>query len=342
MTEYVTGLVVGKFCPLHKGHEFVIRSALAKCERVVVISYTSTKFDNCDPAIRMQWLRGIDVDQSRLSIYVLDSAQCPLDSAPDEEHREFCANFLLTHAQTSVQAVFSSEVYGAGFAAHLADFFTTRLGRSHKVDNIVVDQRRRVYDVSGTLLRRGDHRMMQAFLSPHVLKTFIKKVLLIGGESTGKTTLAQQLAIATHSYAVMEYGRRLFDERGGHLEYEDFEKIAREQLAAEDRATEGMKPDQYLFCDTSPLTTSFYSQAWCKHVAPRLADMVAEANTRYHQIYLCAPDFPMVQDGTRQDETFRLEADQFYRDYFHTNNIPYTVLTGSLEDRLITGLQRLS
>jgi HTH-type transcriptional repressor of NAD biosynthesis genes len=103
--KYVTGLVVGKFCPLHKGHEYLIKSALEQCEKVIVISYTSESYTGCDAAEREKWIRAIECEQFRLEVYVLDGLVRIKDTAPDRAHREFCANYLLNTLDTTVQAL---------------------------------------------------------------------------------------------------------------------------------------------------------------------------------------------------------------------------------------------
>ena len=50
------GLVVGKFCPLHRGHETVIERALSTCDEVLIINYTQPEFEHCDRATRERWL----------------------------------------------------------------------------------------------------------------------------------------------------------------------------------------------------------------------------------------------------------------------------------------------
>jgi len=56
MSRFSTGLVVGKFAPLHLGHEHLIRTAFAQCERVVILSYTRPEFPSCGPEQRRAWL----------------------------------------------------------------------------------------------------------------------------------------------------------------------------------------------------------------------------------------------------------------------------------------------
>jgi cytidyltransferase-like protein len=54
--RFARGLVVGKFCPLHHGHQLLIDSALQRCDEVVVVSYTLPEFDHCGPENRERWI----------------------------------------------------------------------------------------------------------------------------------------------------------------------------------------------------------------------------------------------------------------------------------------------
>lgn len=335
--NYVTGLVVGKFCPLHKGHEYVIQTALSQCERVIVISYTSEEYPGCSVTAREQWLRGMSVCQSRLDIHVIDHLVYMRDDAPDEVHREFCARYILETIGSTVQAVFTSESYGPGFADYLTDYFTKALITPVKVDHIMVDEQRTRFGISGSVLRDDfsvsdyDNSM---FLSPHVRKSFVRKILFLGGESTGKSTISAALAAHFSSPLVEEYGRELYDARNGKLMYEDLTRIATTQLKLESLAAVTLSPGRFIFCDTSPLTTSFYSKEWFGRVSEPLTEMVWDADYNYHKVYLCAPDFPMVQDGTRQDETFREKGHAFYVSHLSGAGVDFTLLTGSLQDKI--------
>lgn len=334
--KYVTGLVVGKFCPLHKGHEYVIKTALEQCEHVIVISYTSESYDGCNEKNREQWLRGMNVNQSRLDIHVIDHLIYMRDDAPDDVHRKFCADYILETIGSTVQAVFTSESYGEGFAQYLSDYFTKALHTPVAVDHVMVDKDRAKYPISGTELRKmlSTKQSSVIYLSEHVRRSFAKKILFLGGESTGKSTISAALAIFFSSPLVEEYGRQLYEERGGKLTYEDMTTIAKTQLRWESQATASLTPDRYVFCDTSPLTTMFYSQELFGRVSYALTEMAWDSDFRYHKVYLCAPDFPMHQDGTRQDEAFRAKGHAFYVSHLAGSGVEYTLLTGTLQHKI--------
>jgi HTH-type transcriptional repressor of NAD biosynthesis genes len=62
----LTGLVVGKFAPLHKGHEALIAFAQAQCDRLVILSYSKPELPGCPPDRRAVWLAALYPDALRL------------------------------------------------------------------------------------------------------------------------------------------------------------------------------------------------------------------------------------------------------------------------------------
>ena len=318
---YATGLVVGKFCPLHVGHEKVIRTALAKCENVIILSYTSKTFPGCEPEKRREWLTNTF---PTATVVVVETGEAPDDELPDDFHRLFCANYLLNKMNTTVQAVFTSEDYGDGFATYLSKFFTRELRTEVKVDHILVDKEREQFPISGTTLRKN---MDRKWLNHYVARDFIPRIGFLGGESSGKTTLTRELALRTGMDWVSEYGRNLYDERKGKLNYEDMELIATTQINME----HDYSVAPLLLCDTTPVTTMFYSEQMFGRVAPALRKM---AEREYHKIYLCDPTIDFEQDGTRQDATFRMVGHNWYIKYLTTNEIPYTIVSGTIDERV--------
>ncbi len=117
---------------------------------------------------------------------------------------------------------------------------------------------------------------------------------------------------------VAEYGRELWEERAGQLAFADLLRIAEEQVAREQEAAGRAR--EWLVCDTTPLTTLFYS-----HVMFGCADPALEAlaGRPYDVVVLCQPDFPFVQDGTRQDETFRARQHRWYEAELARRRIPF-------------------
>jgi HTH-type transcriptional regulator, transcriptional repressor of NAD biosynthesis genes len=332
------GLVVGKFAPLHRGHEVVIERAVNECEEVVLLSYSKPEFPGCDPARRERWLanlfpntrRLVITDESLTHYAHLSGAprEVPHNKADDLTHRRFCG-FVCQHILGfTVDAVFTSEDYGDGFAAELTRYFREHDVTARVVQHVLVDKGRVAAPISGTQLRQDVHAHRH-WLSPIVYASFIQRVCLLGGESTGKSTLAERLAREFSTMHVPEYGRELWEARSGELAFDDLRHIAEVQVRREDEAL--LRARRYVFCDTSPLTTLFYS----RHLFGK-ADAVLEhlAGRAYDFTFLCAPDFPFVQDGTRQPESFRMLQHEWYLRELSERRIPSQTITGGIEARL--------
>jgi HTH-type transcriptional regulator, transcriptional repressor of NAD biosynthesis genes len=337
--RFARGLVVGKFCPLHRGHEFVINEAIRQCEEVVVISYSKPEFEKCGRANRDLWIADrfpgvtrLVVDDDALGdICVAESLipmSVPHNDAPDEEHRRFIARLCLEILGETVDAVFTSESYGDGFAEALTHHFCSHVAEAASVSHVCVDKPRKANPVSGTAIRSDPHAH-RSFLAPTVYAGFVSRVALLGAESSGKTTLAEALAKHFDTVWVPEYGRELWEAQNGHLNLADMIQIGVQQVQIEQRLAS--TAHKWLFCDTTPLTTVFYSQAMFGVVDPELR---ALAKRRYDYVILCSPDFGFVQDGTRQTAAFQEKQHCWYMETLKESGLHFVIASGSLAERV--------
>jgi HTH-type transcriptional regulator, transcriptional repressor of NAD biosynthesis genes len=342
---FQTGLVVGKFSPLHRGHELVIRRAFESCHEVVIISYSKPELPGCAPERREQWLaalfpqaRRLVVTDARLREWFPDAAErltMPTNEAEDSLHRQFTAALCLKVLGTTVDAVFTSEDYGDGFAEELTACFRRHHPSGPVVRHVLVDRARQVVPVSGTVIR-ADIEAHRQWLSPAVYASFVRRVCILGGESSGKSTLAEALARHFGTVRVPEYGRELWEAKSGALAYEDLLHIGETQVAAEEQAL--LRATRFLFCDTSPLTTLFYSRHLFQRADPKLEQL---AGRHYDLVVLCAADFAFVQDGTRQDAAFRERQHAWYVAELARRGVPYLAVTGGLRQRTKQVSERL-
>ena len=327
------GLVVGKFCPLHRGHMLVIDTALRCCESVLVVSYTLPGFPGCDRSARETWLATLYPEVDRLvideaSLALLCAARgiaplpFPADDAPDAVQRAFTAWLCASVQGLAIDAVFTSEDYGDGFAAAMSAHFDA------PVTHVCVDRARAVVPTSGTAIRADPHAH-RAFLAPSVYAHFVERVRLLGGESSGKTTLAAALADRLGTVMVPEVGRMRWEEQGGFLGYPDMRAIAEDQAALEERLAAQSR--RWLICDGSALTSACYSEHDYGRIDPVVA---ALAGRSYAHTFFCAPDFPFVQDGTRRDAAFRERQHRWYLAHLESAGTVHTVLRGPLEARI--------
>jgi HTH-type transcriptional repressor of NAD biosynthesis genes len=332
---YAVGLVVGKFAPLHNGHVLVVKRALSLCNRVVVISYANPELPGYGAQRREAWLKNcfpgltvLVVTPERLASWLTsDIPAIPANDAADSTQRDFVATLCQRVLGLRVDAVFTSEAYGDGFAAHLSQRFRALDPTSPPVHHIMIDHERRVEPISGTELRANLWRHWN-YLPPPVARSLVQRIAFLGGESSGKTSLAANLAGEFGTAWVPEYGRELWEAKKGDLAYDDLALIAREQIRREGSAADSARG--FVFCDTSPLTTLFYSLDMFGRADPEL---YLAAQRSYSAVVLCAPDFPFVQDGTRRDETFRQQQHAWYEAQLAARGVCYVTARGSIATR---------
>ncbi|MEF5100654.1 AAA family ATPase [Escherichia coli] len=325
MKPFVTGLVVGKFAPLHCGHERLINTALAQCEELFIISYSVPEMPDCEPEKRLTWLQ---VRFPRATVLVLtpeliaryNLPAIPHNDADADIHRHYVATLCLHVLRCRPHAVFTAEDYGDGFAKVLAQRF------AQPVEHVRLQRPLGDKSPSGTLIRSDVHRY-RYMLAHDVYRSFVRRICLLGGESTGKSTLSKALADVLDTAYVAEFGRDYWEEKNGVLTADDLLHIAREQVSREQQA----EANRYLICDTSPLTTLFYTLDQYGH-APQELHQLAER--QYSLVVLCGAEFPFVQDGTRQGEAFRARQQAWYEQELSRRKIPYLSVSGSLQDRL--------
>ena len=337
-----SGLVVGKFWPPHRGHQLLLETAATQVAELLVLVYAHPD-DLAHPApVRAAWLRelyrGDDYHQGprigstplRIIGLTAEADGLPPDAADDHTHREFVRQWLARHGY-AIGIVFSSEAYGPGFAAHL--------GAAH----VLVDAARRQVPISGTQLRRelaaSAVGPALTLLHPFVAAQYgavppaaVPRLVLLGAESSGKTTLATALAEALGTAWVPEYGRILHEQKNGALDYEDLLYIGRRQLELEDEAVPQARG--WLVCDTNAATTALYSYYYFHRCDPALQALARVCGRRYARTFVCMPTVPFEQDGWRGPEALRQFQHGAILMQLETLGIPYTLLDGSVAERV--------
>ena len=161
----------------------------------------------------------------------------------------------------------------------------------------------------------------------------MKRVVLIGSESTGKTTLAERLARHYGVTWVPELVRDYAAAKGSALEASDVEAIARGQLAREDelRARAAARNEQLLIGDTDLLSTAVYAA----HYYGRAPDWVTEAaRLRRPDLYLLLDiDLPWTADPQRDRGHRRPEMHALFRDAVEASGTPFVVISGNADAR---------
>ncbi|MEL6180980.1 MAG: AAA family ATPase [Myxococcota bacterium] len=313
---YERGLVVGKFAPLHQGHQLLIETALAQCRTLYLWTYANPDFPTMPTDVRMGWLRTL-YPQAHL---LPEGAGSPPNGSPDTVHQDY-AQAQLERWGIDVEVLFTSEHYGASFAE--------RLGAEHRL----VDLDRARVPISGTQMRRDIHGQRQ-WLHPVVYGHFVERVVILGAESTGKSTLTARLAAEYNTHHVDEFGRELYEQLDGQLEPHHFDEIARGHREREDRARVRPGACRYLFCDTNAMTTAAFAFMMTGQASPSLLRFADACKARYAHVFVCAADIPFDQDGWRASEAVRSVHQGLLLYELHVRGIAYTMLHGDLEERV--------
>ena len=151
--KFASGLVIGKFYPLHKGHELLIRAALADCTRVC-IAMTARETESIPGAVRLAWLTELFPEASPV-LLPPDTPYHPSDCADVETFYAVWKNLIVSSWGFMPEAIFTSEDYGDECA------------RFWGCQHVCVDQARAAVPVSGTAIRANPTAYGQ-FLSPVV------------------------------------------------------------------------------------------------------------------------------------------------------------------------------
>jgi NadR type nicotinamide-nucleotide adenylyltransferase len=308
------GFVVGKFYPPHRGHKHLIDSARSQCDRLVVLlpHHPSQKIPG---ELRKAWLEEIHPD-------------CEIHLVPDELENDSAqwAEFTIRYLGRAPDVVFSSEDYGPEFARHL------------NCRHVMIDRPRETVPTSGTKIRANPLDHLDD-LEPCVRAYFVRRVVLIGAESTGKTTLARQLAERFGTNWVEEFGREYWERKVAGLDMtgplpgwtsEEFVAIAAEQQRRENLAAR--VANRVLFCDTNAFATGTWHERYMGHRDARV-DAIGLADKV--DLYLLAePDFPFVQDGFRDGESIRDWMHGRFVEVLAEQPAPVARITGAGEARL--------
>jgi HTH-type transcriptional regulator, transcriptional repressor of NAD biosynthesis genes len=283
------GIVLGKFYPLHKGHIFLIEESRKKVDRLIVL-IGSLQSESISGEKRFQALKTQFPDLEIQHIQD-ENPQFP------EEHSDFWniwKQSIQKIVPEKIDFVFSSETYGEPLAHVL------------NAVSICIDLERKNIPISGTKIRDNPFQYWD-FLAESSKPFFVKKVVLYGPESTGKTTLSRMLAEEFNTIWIPEYARELLEEKNSDVEESDIPLIAKGQIRLEEEAIQ--KANKILFCDTDLLVTKVYAE----HYYGRCIPWVSEAaNTRIYELHLLTNnDIPHVADklrdrGDRRDEMYTL------------------------------------
>ena len=164
-----------------------------------------------------------------------------------------------------------------------------------------------------------------------------KRILILGPESTGKSTLAEKLAKHFAEPWVPEVAREYLEKLDRPYAYDDLLQIGKQQMRTEDELA--MQAQNYLFCDTDLRVI----QVWSQHRYGKVDPWVLEelARRTYGLILLCAPDLPWQADPLREHPELEMRQQFFeiYQQLSQASGIPWILISGDTAQRLSTAIQ---
>lgn len=166
-----------------------------------------------------------------------------------------------------------------------------------------------------------------------------KRILILGPESTGKSTLAEDLSNRFGEPWVPEFAREYLEKISRPYQYEDLVKIGEGQVALEDKLAE--KAENYLFCDTDLRVIHIWSQHRFGKTDEWVLDEIGRR--KYNLILLTDTDLPWTPDPLREYPD--LEMRQYFFKKYHQlaeeSGFPFLTVSGNQETRLTAAVKAI-
>lgn len=303
------GLVIGKFYPPHKGHNYLIDTALKNSDEVDVLVVDNPAY-KIAAGRRAEWLRA---RHPTAHVQIIPDLY-------DDDNSPGWALHTLKFLGYRPDIVFSSEPYGKPWAEAMGCRW------------INVDISRQTVPISGTKVRQ-DILQSWDYLSDPTKAGLALRIVILGAESTGTTTLSRDLAKALNVPWVPEVGR-YYTESILTTDYEwfddDFYRIGRLQQAYENEMA--ARSNGVIVCDTNAVATELWQRRYMGRATAEIKRIAARDKA---DLYIITGDeIPFVQDGIRDGEHIRHRMHKWFIAHIRKTNVPYIVVTGSQEERL--------
>jgi len=306
------GFVLGKFMPPHAGHLFMCDVAARVVDELTVLVCTRAQ-EPIEGALRAEWMRASVSAGVRVRHMHRDVPQEPAD------HPDFWSIWgaiIREFHPEPVDMVFGSEGY------------VVPLAQTVGASPFIVDAGRGAMPVSATAIR-NDPTGHWGFVPPAVRPYYQKHICLMGPESTGKSTAAEQLARMHDTLYIPEYGRT-YDatmRTGQGWGEADFAAIIRGHAAM--RAEIARRAGPMVFEDTDALQTLVWAE-YLLGKRNRAEALLADFVPATHYLLL-SPDVEWVDDGTRYAPDAETRAWFFERCRAELTRraLPYDIVTGA-------------
>jgi HTH-type transcriptional repressor of NAD biosynthesis genes len=308
------GLVIGKFYPPHLGHNYLVNTALKNCDSVDILVVDNPNY-HISATKRAHWLKQ---HHPNADVKIIPDINNDDDSVAWAAH-------TMQFLGYKPDLVFSSEDYGGPWAHYMG------------AKSIVVDKAREAVPISGTEVRK-DILGSWRYLSDETKAGLALRIVVVGAESTGTTTLSRDLAEALHVPWVPEVGRYYTESiltDGGTWNNSDFYRIGTLQQAYEDAIA--TRSSGIIVCDTNATATELWQK---RYMGKTTKDMSAIAADDKVDLYIITGDeIPFVQDGIRDGEFIRHDMHKWFIRHIKKTGVPYLIVTGDHLTRCQTAVK---
>lgn len=320
--QYKVGVYGGCFDPIHLGHVDCIIQAANCCEELYIVLSVSTKVKQIDYRIRYRWLYQLTEHIGNVKILLLEDHCDEKSEYTPEKARPDC-EYVKSMIGKPIDAVFCGSDYGK-------DSFW---GICYPESDLISFPRN---EISSTEIRKNPYAHWD-WIPTIARPYFVKKVLLIGGESVGKSTLTINLANRFNTNYIDEAGREISMRSGDDrlMLQQDYTEILLNHKLNEIEAAK--HSNKVLFIDTDALVTRFYLEFLDKDASKKntaLADAIDAINS-YDLILFLEPDVKFVQDGGRSEKIHhnRIKYSEQIKDILRVHSKNFVCISGDYQKR---------
>ncbi len=310
------GLVFGKFLPFHKGHKALIGFALKHCDELIVLVCGSDKED-ISTQTRVDWITNTFKKNSKILVHGFDYKEAEL---PNTSESSRSVSQLWAAKFKTILPFFDILITSEKYGEYVAEYLNIR--------HITFDENRNKTPISSSMIRQNPIKYWD-YISKAAKPYFQKKVVLLGTESTGKTTLCSALAHYFSASLVSEVGRDIVSDSTDFTK-DNLELIVQQHSEKIIQVQTDGQP--LIVMDTDIHITQSYS----KYAFGEYLEVDKSIYKLHHaNLYLYLNnDVPFVQDGSRMTETMRNELDKSHRQTLKYFGISYHEIKGNWSQRL--------
>lgn len=293
--KYKTGMFGGSFDPLHVGHIHDIIKAASVCEELYIIISWCEGRESTNPELRYRWILNSCRHLPNIKIILVEDKAVSKEEYNTDFYWEKGANDIKKLIGKPIDVVFCGDDY----------LGTNRFESLYCPESEVVYYKREEVPISSTEIREWVVNHWDYV--PEVCKPYYtRKVLIMGGESTGKSMLTQNLARAYNTNFVSEVGRDTCEYAGGEefiIADDLYENLLRQKVNVMNAVK---RSNRILFVDTDAITTLFYAELLLTSAVQEknckdLAESINAIND-WDLILFLEPTVSFVQDGTRNEK----------------------------------------